>query len=75
MLPRQRAIEVLKAALPEQHLENLVRRTCKFAVSQDEVIQKAYQTFRMVKDEHASFEDAIEFWASEWILSAAKEPA
>ena len=73
MLPRQRAIEVLREALPEQHLENLVRRTCKFAASQDEVIQNAYQSFRLVKDEHASFEEFIEWLCAEFVLSLANQ--
>src|ERR1035438_7515644 len=73
MLPRQRAIEVLREALPEQHLENLVQRTCKFAASQDEVIQNAYQSFRLVKDEHASFEEFIEWLCAEFVLSLANQ--
>ena len=74
MLPRQKAVKALKEALPEQHIEDVEKITCKFAVSQHKVIQEAYEVFKRLKDEHASFEEAIEFWASEWILATAEVP-
>ena len=72
MLPRQEAVKVLREALPDEHIEDVHRLTCKFAASQHKVIQDAYGVFKLTKDEHASFEEFIEFCVSEWILSVVK---
>ena len=72
MLPRQEAVKVLREALPNEHIEDVHRFTCKFAASQHKVIQDAYGVFKLTKDEHASFEEFIEFCVSEWILSVVK---
>lgn len=71
MLPKQKAVEVLRAALPDQHIENTEKVTCKFAVSQHRIVQDGYEVFKKHKDEAASFEDFVEFCVSEWILSFA----
>jgi hypothetical protein len=69
MLPRQKAVKVLKEALPDEHIEDVHRFTCKFAGSQHKVIQDGYGVFKLTKDESASFEEFLEFCVSEWVLS------
>lgn len=71
-LPRQKAVRLLQEVVPEQHIEDVIRVTCKFAASQNGVIQKAFQTFRLVKDQSASLEDFFEFCVTEWVLSAGR---
>jgi predicted nucleic acid-binding protein len=73
MLPKQKAVKMLQKVVPEQHIEDTEKVTCKFAVSQHKVIQDAYEVFKRVKDEHASFEEFLEFCVSEWVLSTAGE--
>jgi hypothetical protein len=72
MLPKQKAVKLIKESCPEQHVEDECKITCKFAASAYEVIQKAYQTFKMVKDERASFEEFLEYCVSEWVLAVGK---
>jgi hypothetical protein len=67
-LPLQKAVEQIQKVAPNEHVESTPRIICKFAESQYVVIQKAYESYKLVKDEHGSFEDAIEFWAAEWVL-------
>lgn len=71
-LPRQKAVAVLREALPDQHIEDIRKVTCKFAVSADRVIQEGYEVFKKHKDSKASFEEFVEFVVSEWILSFAE---
>jgi len=70
-LPKQKAVAMLKEALPDQHIEEEVKVTCKFAVSQNKIIQDAYEVFKKHKDDTASFEEFLEFVTSEWVLSFA----
>ncbi len=71
MLPKRKAVEVLREALPQEHLEDDYRLACKFTASQGEVIQKGYEVFKRHKDETASFEDFVEFLVAEFVLSFA----
>lgn len=70
-LPKQKAVELLREVLPDQHIEEVKVRHCKFAVSADIIIQEGYEVFKKHKDEWATFEDFLEFVVSEWILSFA----
>lgn len=71
-LPRQKAVAVLIKVLPNQHIEDIRKVTCKFAGSQDRIIQEGYEVFKKHKDSKGSFEEFVEFVVSEWILSFAE---
>lgn len=55
---------VVSATHPEQALETIVEKKCRFAMSQWNVIDSAYQAY-LVLDDGASFEDFIEWLVSE----------
>ena len=62
----------LQELAPEQHLETIVEKTFKFSASQWEVIEVVYEKWNE-RDGPASFEDFIEWMASEvsdWTLHA-----
>lgn len=73
MLPYRKAIAVLKEALPDEHIEDMRRVACKFAVSQHAAVMDGYEAFKELKDEKASFEEFVEFAVSEWMESLYEE--
>jgi hypothetical protein len=69
-LPLKKAVKELKESMPEQHIEEPKRLNFKFEAGQVEVIERAYATFKAVKDATASFAEFIEFCVTEWVLAA-----
>lgn len=55
---------VLRDTHPEQAVEMVVERKCRFALSQWNLIDAAYQAY-LVLDDGASFEDFVEWLVSE----------
>jgi len=68
-LPKQKAVKLLREALPLEHIEDVQKITFKFEQSQHDQIVDAYEAFKRLKDEKASFEDFVEFAVSEWMES------
>jgi uracil-DNA glycosylase len=68
-LPKQKAIAAIKEIVPNEHVEQVKNWMCKFAQSQHESVSDAFECFKRFKDEKASFEDFVEFLASEFMAS------
>lgn len=68
-LPKQKAVKVLKQALPAQHIEEEFKLNCKFAESQGKYVLEGYEAFKRLKDEKGSLSDFVEFVVSEWMES------
>jgi hypothetical protein len=72
-LPPRKAIKLLKAAMPEQHLESIEKTILNQAESQHDAFNDALEAYRFMKnDEGASKENFVEFLISEWMDSVAE---
>ena len=73
-LPPKKFVEEVQRKRPGLHIEKLAPRKYGFSISQSEIVDGAIEMYQIIEQkQEASAEEAIEGWATEYILGHLKE--